>query len=80
VNVTAPIVDSAGVMIRHFRRWVNHVDSLLIIEGHGSPEGLVEALPRKQYMDLSGGGGQVLYIKQLPHIGGDKKLGWVLVG
>jgi len=80
MNVIAAIVDKSGVMIKHFRQWVNRVDSQLTIEGDGSPEGVVDALPLKTYMDKSGGAGSVFWIKQLPDIAGDTTRGWVAIG
>ncbi len=44
-------------------------------QGTGSPEGVLTALPGKQYMDLTGISGMVLYVKQT----GSGNTGWVLV-
>ena len=49
-----------------------------IISGVGSPDGVVEALATKQYMDSTGPAGAILYIKQVNDIAGDKTLGWIL--
>lgn len=50
-----------------------------ILEGSGTPETFVEAFPRRIYMDTAGTAGNILYIKKLADIGGDRTQGWILV-
>jgi len=78
-NPTISIVDPSGKMDQHFRVWTQIISELSIIEGSGSPNGIVEALPTKLYMDSTGAPGAILYIKQVADVGGDRRLGWVLV-
>lgn len=73
------VVDDDGVMTQRLRTWSQEVSGLAIIEGSGSPEGVVNASVTKMYMDTGGASGSVLYIKQLSDIGGDGTKGWVLV-
>jgi hypothetical protein len=79
LNVNTPIVDDSLKMTSEFRSFVNAVKLLGIIEGSGSPEGVVEALPTQRYMDTAGTAGAILYIKRDADIGGDKTQGWILV-
>lgn len=74
-----PVVYESGEMEQEFRAWTQAISQLSILEGSGSPEGVEEAFPTKQYMDTAGVAGSILYIKQVADIGGDKSLGWVLV-
>ena len=50
-----------------------------ILEGSGSPEGVVEAKSRRLYMNTAGTAGSILYIKRDADIGGDRTQGWILV-
>lgn len=50
-----------------------------ILEGSGSPEGVIEAKPRRLYMNTAGTAGSILYIKRDADISGDTKQGWILV-
>ena len=74
-----PIVNELLEMDQEFRTWTQLVSRLSVLNGTGSPEGVIEALPTKQYMDDAGISGSILYIKQVADIGGDKTMGWVLV-
>jgi len=74
-----PVLEDNLTMAQRFRAWTQLVSRLGILEGSGSPDGVIKALPTKQYMDTAGGAGTILYIKQVADIGGDKTLGWVLV-
>lgn len=46
-----------------------------VLEGTGSPEGVVDAEPTQRYMDDGGVAGSILYIKKT----GAGDTGWVLV-
>ena len=74
-----PITEENGVMSDPFQRWVNQVTRLDLIVGTGSPEGVIEAEVGREYLDDTGLAGAVKFIKQLPDIGGDRKLGWVAI-
>lgn len=73
-----PIVDDLSKMEQEFRTWTQRMSRLSILEGIGSPEGVVEALPTRRYMDTTGASGSVQYIKQVADIAGDKTKGWTL--
>jgi hypothetical protein len=78
-DANSPFLDDAGRMVQRVRAWVNAVSRDVTISGNGSPEGVVDALPKTRYMDESGTAGSILYIKRDAQVGGDKKLGWILV-
>lgn len=78
-DIIEPITDKDGSMTESFHRWTERVTSLDLIIGTGSPESVVEATVGKIYMDDSGTAGNILYIKKLADIGGDRKQGWILV-
>ena len=71
-----PIIEEGLTMIQRFRAWTQDVSRLSILEGEGSPEGSVVALPARQYMDTVGAPGAILYIKQT----GTGNTGWELIG
>lgn len=50
-----------------------------VLEGSGSPENVIEANPRRLYMNTAGTAGSILYIKRDADIGGDRSQGWILV-
>lgn len=62
-----------------FTTLLQAIDEQTVISGTGSPEGVIEALPLKEYMDINGVAGAIKYIKRDADIAGDKALGWVLV-
>ncbi len=74
-----PIVDEEGRQTQELNAWVDAITRSLPLRGVGSPEGVVEGVQTQLYMDETGSPGSVLYIKQVPSIGGDATLGWVLV-
>ena len=78
-NPNAVIVDSDGLMVQRFRTWANAITRGAMLDGVGSPEGVVESLPTSVYMDTTGVSGAILYIKRDADIAGDKSMGWVLV-
>ncbi|PHS61786.1 MAG: hypothetical protein COB09_17110 [Thalassobium sp.] len=73
------IVDDNGQSVIRFTTWLDQVTRLQIAEGSGSPEGVLVAEQTKLYMDTSGTAGNILYIKKLSEISGDKTQGWILV-
>lgn len=78
-----PITESDGSLTIQSRTYFLALDDAVnlstVISGTGSPEGAIEALATKQYMDLAGVAGAIKYIKQVDDVAGDKSLGWVLV-
>lgn len=66
-------------MSQDFFVWTRAVTNLAIISGTGSPEGVVEALQKRLYMDEAGAAGGILYIKRDADITGDTTKGWILV-
>lgn len=79
LTATRSIVDDDGRMTAEMRKVMNALVKLTILEGSGSPEGVVEAEARRLYMDLVGTSGNILYIKQSDSVGGDKSNGWILI-
>ena len=78
-NNSQMITDYKGYMQPPFRIWTSEVSNLDILLGSGSPEGVVEALQARQYMDTAGTAGSIMYIKRDTDIAGDKTKGWILV-
>ena len=74
-----PIVNQQGFMEDPFRIFTLLISKLSILEGTGSPEGVVEAETTRLYMDSAGSSGSILYIKKLADIAGDKTKGWEAV-
>lgn len=73
------IVKKDGLMHSAFILFVSAVTKLSLLQGTGSPEGVVEAEEGREYMDTSGTASAIKYIKRDAHIGGDKSQGWILV-
>ena len=79
LDASQPIVDENGIMSPRFRVWQQQVSDLSIIEGTGSPEGVIEATTSRLYMDRTASTGTIVYIKQFSNLLQDRKKGWVLV-
>jgi hypothetical protein len=79
LNAAQPIVDESGKMAQAFRTWTLDASLSIPIVGTGSPEGAVEARQYQLYIDSTGAAGFIQYRKMLPHIGGDRTQGWLLV-
>jgi hypothetical protein len=77
LNRIRPVVDKDGKAEQVLQLFSEEVARMQTIIGTGSPEGIVEALESQEYMDRTGLPGAVKYIKQLPDIGGNRKMGWV---
>ena len=75
----SPIVGERGKPEFEMLLWIDNMTNLSMVVGTGSPEGIVEAVQGRQYMDDSGSTGTILYIKKLASILNDKTKGWVLV-
>ena len=74
-----PIVENDKTMTQNFRTLIVQVSNLPVLIGTGSPEGSVEGIQGRMYMDDSGASGSILYIKRDTSVGGDSKKGWILV-
>ena len=76
------IIDADGTLTLQSRTYFLALDDAInlvtVISGSGSPEGVVEALVTKQYMDTAGTAGTITYIKKFTDIAGDKTMGWIL--
>ena len=83
-QITKPIplnaaVSPEGIFITETALWVENMTDRSTIFGTGSPEGVVEAVQSRLYMDDAGTTGSILYIKKLADIGNDATQGWILV-
>lgn len=74
-----PIVKESGEMEPRFTHWARQVTREGLLTGEGSPEGVVEAIQGRQYMDTIGTTGNILYIKRDADILGIRTEGWILV-
>lgn len=74
-----PVVDDVNIFTAPYRTFFNNLNLLDIIQGTGSPEGVVEAIVGQEYMDLNGTTGSIKYIKRDSDIGGDITQGWILI-
>ena len=76
------IIDEDGTLTIQSRSYFLALDDAInlsiVASGVGSPEGVLEALVTKQYMDTVGVAGAITYIKKLADIAGDKTKGWIL--
>lgn len=77
----AAIVRDDGLAEQTMRAWMEsiteQVSSLVIMEGDGSPEGVVFANKKKQYYDNTGSAGSRLYIKTTAN---NLNTGWEVIG
>lgn len=72
-----------ALMSQVFATWTDEVSvtvsALELIKGNGAPEGEVEAVEGREYMDRDGVAGAIKYIKRDDDIAGDTTMGWVLI-
>ena len=73
------IVKKDGTMQGPFSLFVLAVSKLALMQGSGSPEGVVEAEQGREYMDTTGTASTIKYIKRDADVGGDKSQGWILI-
>ena len=82
LSFVRPIIDADGTLTLQSRSYFLALDDAInlsiVATGSGSPEGVLEALVTKQYMDTAGAAGSITYIKKLADIAGDKTMGWIL--
>ena len=70
-----PIVTPDGLQTQEFNDAVDDLIHAIPLVGTGSPEGVISARETQFYVDSEAL--PVLYVKQVPSIGGDTTLGWV---
>lgn len=71
-----PITNSAGNIEPAFRSFTQKLALRSLIIGNGNPEGVIEGAQGAVYMNEDASAGDVLFIKRLSDIGGDKTQGW----
>jgi hypothetical protein len=74
-----PVTDDDNEMSQRFYTWTQAITNLQILTGSGSPESVIEASITTLYMNTAGTAGNILYIKKLSDISGDRTQGWILV-
>lgn len=83
LSVDTSIVEGDGSQTAQtrlfFKTLLEAIDEFRVLDGVGSPEGVVEALQKKRYMDTSGTAGNIYYIKRDGDVLGDKTKGWILI-
>ena len=79
LSTDRPIVDQAGNQTQQTRLYFKTITDQALIIGDGSPEGIVQAVEGATYQDRLGITGSIRYAKMVDDVGGDKKLGWVLI-
>ncbi len=71
-----PIVDENGKLKEISYQWMLGVTNLQTIVGTGSPEGVIEAMVSKFFLQTDGAPQQKLWVKVLSDIAGDRSAGW----
>lgn len=79
INPTIPVVNKDGRAARQLEDFFIEVANTALIIGTGSPEGVVEAIQGREYMDDNGTAGAIKYIKRDADVLGDRSKGWILV-
>lgn len=74
---TQPFLDEKGQLTQRNLELMRNLVQLDILQGAGSPDGVIEAKQRRLYMDTTPAASPVLYIKQQADIAGNRTLGWV---
>lgn len=57
-------VTPKGLLSRVWMQWASRLTSRAVLQGQGSPEGVVAAETGSLYCNLLGGAGTTLYVKQ----------------
>lgn len=78
-NALQPIVDENGVMTQTFQAWTEQITKLFVIEGVGSPEGVIIADVGREYRDSTGIAEAIKYTKRDDNIADDRSKGWILI-
>ena len=79
IKLYDPFVNDDLALTKENKDRMRVLQSWVPITGNGSPEGVVEALQFRLYIDEDGSTGSILYIKKLAEIADDITQGWVLV-
>lgn len=79
LNLTKPITDEKGNMQPLFYQWMLSITNLQTIVGEGSPEGVVQARVARFYLQTDGAAHNILWVKVVDAIAGDRSMGWQLV-
>jgi hypothetical protein len=79
LSTDRPIVEDDGSLTAQSRTYFRTLTVQALIIGEGSPESFVDAEEGATYQDKNGIAGAIRYAKKTNDIGGDKKLGWVLI-
>ena len=79
IERNSQLVDRNGFLTLRGAEFVEKLTLLVnkneVLSGTGSPEGVVEAEPKRLYMDDTGTAGNILYVKK----SGTGDTGWILV-
>lgn len=78
LNRFEPVVDNLGRPLQKLQVFSEEVAALSPILGNGSPEGVYEAKQGRFYVDLSGGAGDCLYVKNVDDVAGERRNGWII--
>lgn len=73
------VADENGYATQALQIFSEQTNALETLSGVGSPEGIVSARSKREYMDETGTTGNIKYIKKLDNIGGDTTKGWILI-
>ena len=71
--------DDEGKLVDTSYQWMLNVSNLSMIVGTGSPEGVVTARQTRLYLQTDGAARNILWVKKLDDIGGDRSTGWELI-
>ncbi len=71
-----PLVDKSFILTEPYRIFFNNLLLSTIIQGTGSPEGVVEGFVGQTYIDLDGEQWYIRWIKRDAAIDGDRTRGW----
>lgn len=71
-----PLIDKEGCATQWMQIFGEQVRQLPMLSGVGSPEGTVEAMATRLYMDEDKSSGYRLWIKTVDAVLSDKTLGW----
>lgn len=72
-------VDDDGYLTDLSFNWHLNVTNLDMLVGTGSPDGVIQAKQKRLYLQTDGAPRNILWVKVVDSIGGDRSLGWQLV-
>lgn len=79
LSMAEPVVDDNGRPLRNLNLFSEGASRLPMLKGVGSPEGVVASRQDRLYRNTAGTAGNILYVKNVDDVAGDKTLGWILV-